>query len=115
MVAIVHCALVGRATITLALCAFPALIGCDRSEASRVRVMKAHASSGCHLTLNGVRIPDQVLAAKGKKQRGKQAVNSVVNDEPDSCVGATIALQQAGMNIHEMPSVDLRSGIHFGS
>lgn len=98
-----------RATITLALCVFPALIGCDKPEASRVRLVKTHLPSECHLTLNGVRIPDDVLVAKGKKQRGKRAVASVGNDEPDSCVGAAIILQQAGMNIHELPSLDLRS------
>ena len=99
-----------RATITLALSVFLALMGCDRPEASQVRLVKVqHAPSGCHLTLNGVRIPDDVLVAKGNKQRGKRAVASVGKDEPDSCVGATIILQQAGMKIHELPSLDLRS------
>jgi hypothetical protein len=104
-----HCAWVDRAAITLALSVFLALMGCDRPQASQVRLVKAHLPRECHLTLNGVRIPDNVLVAKGKEQRGKRAVASVGNDEPDSCVGATFMLQQAGMNIHELPSLDLRS------
>jgi hypothetical protein len=99
-----------RPTITLALSVFLALVGCDRPQASQVRLVKVQrAPNGCHLTLNGVRIPDDVLVDKGKKQRGKQAVASGGKDEPDSCVGAAIMLQQAGMNIHELPSIDLRS------
>jgi hypothetical protein len=66
------------------------------------------APSGCHLTLNGVRIPDDVLAARGKMQRSKGAA-AAGKDEPDSCVGATFMLQQAGMNTRELPSIDLRS------
>ena len=98
-----------RATITLALCVFLALIGCGKPDASRVRLVKAHGSGDCHLTLNGVRIPDDVLVAKGKEHRGKQAVASVANDVSDRCEGALIMLQQAGMNTHQMPSIDLRS------
>jgi hypothetical protein len=99
-----------RATITLALSVFVALVGCDRPQASQVRLVKVQrAPAGCHLTLNGVRIPDGALVEKGKKQRAKQAVASGGKDEPDSCVGAAIMLQQAGMNIHELPSIDLRS------
>jgi hypothetical protein len=59
--------------------------------------------------LNGVHIADEVLVAKGKKERGKRGVASFGNDEPDSCVGATVMLQQAGMNVHELPTLDLRS------
>ena len=99
-----------RATITLALSVFLALMGCNRPQASQVRLVKVqHAPSGCHLTLNGVRIPDDVLAEEGKKQKGKRAVASGGKDEPDSCVGAAVILQQAGMNIHELPSIELRS------
>lgn len=68
--------------------------------------MKAHGPSDCHLTLNGVRISDDVLVAEGKKHRGKRAV---ANDESDRCEGAVIMLQQAGMNTEKMPSIDLRS------
>lgn len=75
-----------------------------------MRLVKVqHGPSGCHLTLNGVRIPDNVLVAKGNKQRGKQTVAPDWKSEPDSCVGAAFMLQQAGMNIHELPSLDLRS------
>jgi hypothetical protein len=99
-----------RATINLALSVFLALMGCDRPEASQVRLVKVqHAPGGCHLTLNGIRIPDNVLVAKGKMQQGKQAVASGGKGEPDSCLGAAIMLQQAGMNIRELPSIDLRS------
>jgi hypothetical protein len=96
-----------RATIILALCA--ALIGCDKPQASRVALVKAHLPSECHLTLKGVRIPDSVLVAKGKEQRGKPGVPSAPGDEPDSCVGAKAFLQQAGMNTDDFPSLDLRS------
>ena len=99
-----------RATITLAVGVILALMGCDRPKASQVRLVKVeHSSGGCQLTLNGARIPDDVLVAKGKKERAKRAVASGGKDEPDSCVGATIMLQQSGMNIHELPSIDLRS------
>jgi hypothetical protein len=98
-----------RATITLALCVFPALVGCDKPDASRVRLVKTHLPNECHLTLNGVHIADEVLVAKGRKERGKRGAASVENDEPDSCVGATIMLQQAGMYVDELPSLDLRS------
>ena len=99
-----------RATIILALSVFVALTGCGRPQASQVRLVKPeHVPGGCHLTLNGLRIPDDVLAAKGKMQRGKRAVASVGKDEPDSCVGAAFVLQQAGMNIDELPRLDLRS------
>ena len=105
-----HCVQVDRATTTLALSVLLALIGCNRTEASQVRLVKVqHSPGGCHLTLNGVRIPDDVLVAKGKKERGKRAVASDGENEPDSCVSAAIMLRQAGMNIHEMPSIDLRS------
>jgi len=98
-----------RATIPLALSVFLAPMGCDRPQASQVRLVKAHLPRECHLTLNGVHIPDNVLVAKGKEQRGKRAVASAGNDEPDSCVGAAWMLQQAGMNLREFPSLDLRS------
>jgi hypothetical protein len=55
--------------------------------------------------LNGVRIPDDVLIAEGKKYRGNRAV---ANDESDRCEGAVSRLKQAGMNTDEMPSIDLR-------
>jgi hypothetical protein len=93
-----------RAIITLALCAFPALVACDKPEPSGVRLVKAHGPSDCHLTLNGVRIPDDVLVAKGKAHRGKKAD---ANDKSDRCEGATIMLRQAGMNTDEMPSMNL--------
>ena len=96
-----------RATIILALCVFPALVGCDKPDASRVRLVKAH-NNDCHLTLNGVRIPDDVLVATGKKQRGNRAVPSVGNDEL-RCEGAVIMLQRAGIKTDEFPSIDLRS------
>ena len=100
----------GRLTTTLALSVLLALAACDRPQPNRVRLVKnEHAQRGCHLTLNGVRIPDDVLVAKGKMQRSKRAVASVGNDEPDRCVGATFMLQQAGINLDEMPTVDLRS------
>ncbi len=89
--------------MTLILCVFPALIGCGKPDASRVRLAKAHGSGDCHLILNGVRIPDEVLVAKGKEHRGKQPV---ANDESDRCEGAIIMLQQAGMNTNEMLSID---------
>ena len=105
-----HCVSMDRATINLAVSVLLALTGCDRPEASQVRLVKAqNAPSGCHLTLNGVRIPDNVLVAKGRMRRGKQAVASGGKDEPDSCVGATFMLQQAGMNVDEMPSINLTS------
>ena len=94
-----------RATITLALCVFPALIGCGKAEESGVRLAKAHGPGDCHFTLNGVRIPDDVLVAEGKKHRGNRAV---ANDESDRCEGAVSRLKQAGMNTDEMPSLDLR-------
>jgi hypothetical protein len=56
--------------------------------------------------LNGVRIPDDVLIAEGKKYRGNRAV---ANDESDRCEGAVSRLKQAGMNTDEMLSIDLRS------
>lgn len=99
-----HCTLMHRAMITLALCVSPALVGCGKPEPSGVRLVKAHGQSDCHLTLNGVRIPDDVLAAKGKADRGKKAG---ANDESDRCEGATIMLRQAGMNTDEMPSMNL--------
>jgi hypothetical protein len=99
-------ACMGRVTITLALCVFPALIGCGKPEQSGVRLVKAHGPSDCHLTLNGVRIPDDVLVAEGKKHRGKRAA---ANDESDRCEGAAIMLRRAGMNTDELPSIDLRS------
>jgi hypothetical protein len=93
-----------HATITLALCVFPALVGCGKPEPSGVRLVKARGPSDCHLTLNGVRIPDDVLEAKGKAHRGKTAA---ANNESDRCEGATIMLRQAGMNTDEMPSINL--------
>ena len=96
----------GRRTIILALCVFPALVGCDKPEASGVRLVQGHGPSDCHLTLNGVHIPDDVLVAEGKKHRGKRAV---ANDNSDRCEGAAIMLQQAGMHTDELPSIDLRS------
>ena len=101
-------ALKDRATIILALCVFPALVGCGKPEPSRVRLVKAHGPSDCHLTLSGVRIPDDVLVATGKKQRGNRAVPSVGNDEL-RCEGAVIMLQRAGIKTDEFPSIDLRS------
>jgi hypothetical protein len=99
-----QCALMNRAMITLALCVFPALVGCGKPQPSGVRLVKAHGPSDCHLTLNGVRIPDDVLEAKGKAHRGKK---EAANDESDRCEGATIMLRQAGMNTDEMPSINL--------
>jgi hypothetical protein len=93
-----------RAMTTLAMCVFAALLGCRKPEASDVRLVRTHRPSDCHLTLNGVRIPDDVLAAKGKAHRGREAA---ANDESDRCEGATIMLRQAGMNTDEMPSIDL--------
>ena len=52
-----------------------------------------------------VRIPDDVLEAKGRAHRGK---NAAANDESDRCEGATIVVRQTGMNTDEMPSIDLR-------
>ncbi len=98
------CASMSRAMITLALCVFPPLVGCGKPEPSGVRLVKAHGPSDCHLTLNGVRIPDYVLEAKGSARRGKKPA---VNDESDRCEGATIMLRQAGMNTDEMPSINL--------
>ena len=97
-----------RATIILALCVFPALVGCGKPEASRVHLVKAQGPSDCHLTLNGVHIPDDVLVATGKEQRGNRAVPSVGNDEL-RCEGAVIMLQRAGIKTDEFPSIDLRS------
>src|SRR3954470_1775506 len=78
-----HCVQMDRATITLALSVFLALVGCDRPQASQVRLVKVQrAPNGCHLTLNGVHIPDNVLVEKGRKQRGKQAVAAGGKDEP---------------------------------
>jgi hypothetical protein len=93
-----------RVIITLALCVFAALVGCGKPEPSGVRLVKAYGPSDCHLTLNGVRIPDGVLEAKGKAHRGKK---EAANDESDRCEGATIVLRQAGMNTDEMPSIKL--------
>jgi hypothetical protein len=101
-------ALKDRATIILALCVFSALVGCGKPEVSRVRLVKAHGPSDCRLTLNGVRIPDEVLLATGKKQRGNRAVASVGNDKL-RCEGAVIMLQRAGIKTDELPSIDLRS------
>jgi hypothetical protein len=99
-----QCTSMNRAMITLALCVFPPLVGCGKPEPSGVRLVKAHGPSDCHLTLNGVRIPDDVLVAKGKAYRDKKAA---ANDESDRCEGATIMLRQAGMNTDEMPSMNL--------
>ena len=105
-----HCVQMDRATITLAVSVLLVLIGCDRPQALQVRLVNLErAPSGCHLTLNGVRIPDDVLVEKGRKQRGKQAVASRGEDAHDRCVGAAIMLRQTGVNIHELPSIDLRS------
>ena len=95
----------GRVTITLALCVFTVLIGCDKPEPSGVRLVKAHGPNDCHLTLNGVHIPDDVLAAEGKKHRGKRPAT---NDQSDRCEGAVIFLQQAGMRTDELPSINLK-------
>jgi hypothetical protein len=95
----------GRVTIILALWVFPALIGCSKPDESDVRLVKAHASGDCHLALNGVRIPDNVLLAEGKKHRGDRAVAS---DKFYTCQGALIRLQKAGVNIQELPRLDLR-------
>lgn len=99
-----------RATITLGLGVVLALMGCDRNKIPQVRLVKVqHSPRGCHLTLNGTRVPDDVLAAEGKLERGKQAVRSIREGEPDSCVGAIMRLQRAGVNVREFPSIDLRS------
>ena len=87
-----------RTMITLALCVFPALVGCGKPEPSGVRLVKA-GPSDCHLTLNGIRIPDDVLEAKGRAHRGK---NAAANDESDRCEGATIVVRQTGMKTDEM-------------
>jgi hypothetical protein len=99
----------GRLPITLTLSVLLALAACDRPQPNQVRLVKDEAHRGCHLTLNGVRIGDDVLVAKGKMQRSKRTAASVGNDEPDSCVGATFMLQQAGIKLDEMPTLDLRS------
>ena len=96
-----------RVPITFALGVFLALLGCGKPDASRVRLVKAH-NNDCHLTLNGVRIPDAVLVAKAKKQRGDRAATSVGNDEL-RCEGAIIMLRQAGIKTDEFPRIDLRS------
>ena len=96
-----------RAAITLALCVVAAATGCSKPATSSVRLVREDRPKGCHLTLNGVRIPDDVLAAKGQKQRGEQGVTPSGNDEPDSCLGAKIAMQQSGMKVDQMPVVDL--------
>jgi hypothetical protein len=62
----------------------------------------------CHLTLNGVRIPDAVLVAKARKQREDRAASSVGNDQL-RCEGAIIMLRQAGIKTDEFPTIDLRS------
>lgn len=93
-----------RAMITLALSVFPALVACDKPEPSGVRLAKAHGPDDCHLMLNGVRIPDDVLEAKGKAHRGNKAVS---NNESDRCEGATIMLRQAGIKTDQMPSINL--------
>jgi len=97
-----------RASIILALCVFPALVGCGKPEDSRVRLVKAHDPSDCHLTLNGVHIPDDVLVATAKKQRGDRGAPSLGNDEL-RCEGAVIMLRRAGIKTDEFPSIDLRS------
>lgn len=97
----------GRVTITFALCVFLALPGCDKPAASRVRLVKAHKND-CHLTLNGIRIPDAVLVAKAKKQRGERGAASVGDDEL-RCEGAIITLRQAGIKTDEFPKIDLGS------
>lgn len=96
-----------RVTITFALCVFPALFGCDKPDASPVHLVKAHKDQ-CHLALNGVRIPDAVLVAKAKKQRGDRGAASVGNDEL-RCEGAIITLRQAGIKTDEFPKIDLGS------
>lgn len=96
----------GRVT-TFTLCVFLALLGCGKPDASRVRLVKAHEDD-CHLTLNGVRIPDADLVAKAKKQRGDRAAASVGNDEL-RCEGALITLRQAGIKTDEFPKIDLGS------
>jgi len=73
-----------------------------------VSLVNAHVPSDCHLTLNGVRIPDDVLVAKAKKHRGNQATASVSNEKL-RCEGAIIVLRQAGIKTDEFPSIDLRS------
>jgi len=99
-----------RRTITLALSVVVALAACDRPQANAVRLVRdEHVPSGCHLDLNGTHIPDNVLVATGKMQRGKGAVASLGDDEPDSCVGAAFMLQRAGMKLHGFPTLDLRS------
>ena len=97
----------GRVIITFALCVFLALPGCGKPDASRVHLVKAHKDE-CHLTLNGVRIPDADLVAKAKKQRGDRAAASVGNDEL-RCEGAIIMMRQAGIKTDEFPTIDLRS------
>lgn len=96
-----------RVTTTFALCVFLALLGCGKPDASRVRLAKAHEDD-CHLTLNGVRIPDAALIAKAKKQRGDRAAASVGNDEL-RCEGAIIMMRQAGIKTDEFPTLDLKS------
>lgn len=98
-----------RATITLALCVLPALVGCGKPQVSRVRLAgRAHDSGDCHLTLNGVHISDDVLVAKGKERLGDQKAASVGNDEL-CCQGAIVMMQKAGVKTDELPSIDLRS------
>lgn len=98
-----------RPPITLALCVLPALLGCGKPEASRVRLAgKAHDAGDCHLTLNGVHIPDEVLVAKGKERLGDYKAASVGNDEL-RCQGAIVMMQKAGAKTDEFPSINLRS------
>ena len=98
-----HCIYMDRVRTTFALCVFLVLLGCGNPDGSRVRLVKAHKDD-CHLTLNGVRIPDAVLVAK----RGDRAAASVGNDEL-RCEGAIVMMRQAGIKADEFPTIDLRS------
>lgn len=97
-----------RPPITVVLCVLPALLGCGKPEVSRVRLAgKAHDAGDCHLTFNGLQIPDVVLIAKGKERLGGRKAASVGNDEL-RCQGAMVMMKQAGAKTDELPSIDLR-------
>ena len=98
------CTQMGRASITLAMCLLPALFGCNKPDEPLVRLVKADDPHDCHLILNGVHIPDEVLVAEGMKHRGNRAVAS---DGSDRCKGALMRLRRTGMNIDEMPRMHM--------
>jgi hypothetical protein len=62
---------------------------------------------GCHITLNGVHVTDDVLLQTARRERVRPAIITYGKDAPYRCVGAVIIiLQEAGvMNIDTRPSV----------